>query len=63
MQQVTEASSNCNMAACPGPVPILTELLGQGVVQVLKDAQGSDWFCALEADWQGAGVQPNIRPS
>ncbi|MCK6456023.1 MAG: DUF87 domain-containing protein [Phycisphaerae bacterium] len=43
-------------------LPLLTELLGQGVVQVLKDAQGSDWFCAPEANWQKAGVRPNIRP-
>lgn len=44
-------------------LPLLTELLGQGVVQALKDAQGSDWFCAPEDNWRQAGVQPNIRPS
>lgn len=44
-------------------LPLLTHLLGQGVAQALKDAQGTDWFCAAEANWRQAGVQPNIRAS
>lgn len=44
-------------------LPLLTKLLGQGVVQALRDSQGSDWFCAPEANWRQARVQPVIRAS
>ena len=44
-------------------MPLLTHLLGQGVVQALKDQQGIEYFCAPEAAWQKVGVKPNVRAS
>jgi uncharacterized protein len=42
-------------------LPLLSHLLGQGVIQVHKDQQNTEYFCAPEAAWRNAGIAPNIR--
>jgi hypothetical protein len=44
-------------------IPLLEHLLGQGVVQRIKDQQGTEFFCASESAWRKGGVHPTIRPS